>query len=81
VALNEPEASLHPELLDPLGRMIATASERTQIWVVTHSERLAAAIERHGGAKPRTVVKRAGATEIEGLRFGAFRDDVEEEGD
>jgi len=75
VALNEPEASLHPDLLDPLGRMIVAASERTQIWVVTHSERLAAAIERHGGAKPRTVVKRAGATELEGLKFGVFADE------
>ncbi|HUZ14338.1 MAG TPA: AAA family ATPase [Caulobacteraceae bacterium] len=74
IALNEPEASLHPSLLDPLGRLIAKAAERTQVWVVTHSEPLAAAIERHGAARPRLVSKLAGATEIAGMRFGAFED-------
>ena len=46
IALNEPEASLHPDLLEPLARLIVRASERTQVWLVTHSERLAAAIAR-----------------------------------
>jgi predicted ATPase len=78
IALNEPEASLHPELLPPLARLIAKAAERTQIWVVTHSEPLAAALEEHAGAKPMTVIKRAGETWIEGLRLGGgFRDEEE----
>ena len=34
IALNEPETSLHPELLERLARMIIRAAERTQIWVV-----------------------------------------------
>ena len=75
VALNEPEASLHPDLLAPLGRLIAQAAERTQVWVVTHSEPLAAAIEAHGAVRPRTVRKEAGATTIAGLKFGAFEDE------
>jgi predicted ATPase len=70
VALNEPETSLHPDLLEPLARMIVHASERTQIWLVTHSERLAAALEKHGGVRPRTVVKRNGETWIDGLTIG-----------
>ena len=41
IALNEPEASLHPDLLDPLARLIVQASSRTQIWLVTHSEHFA----------------------------------------
>ncbi|MEA2778893.1 MAG: hypothetical protein QOK29_437, partial [Rhodospirillaceae bacterium] len=52
IVLNEPETSLHPDLLDPLARLIASAAERTQIWLVTHSEHLAAALARHGGVKP-----------------------------
>ena len=32
VALSEPEASLHPDLLEPLARLIIRASERTQSW-------------------------------------------------
>jgi predicted ATPase len=73
IALNEPEASLHPDLLVPLARLIVRASERTQIWLVTHSERLAAAIASNGAIEPLTVIKRSGATWIDGLNFaGAF---------
>lgn len=70
VALNEPEASLHPDLLDPLARLIVRAAERTQIWLVTHSQVLADAIAEHGKTKPRIVIKRKGETWIEGLRIG-----------
>ena len=73
IALNEPEASLHPDLLEPLARLIVRASERTQIWLVTHSEKLAGAIASHGAIEPLTVIKRNGVTWIDGLNFaGAF---------
>ena len=73
VALNEPEASLHPDLTEPLAGLIARAAERTQLWLVTHSHRLAEAVATAGGGKVRTVVKHDGATQIEGLkRWGAF---------
>jgi predicted ATPase len=80
VALNEPEASLHPDLLEPLARLIVRAAERTQVWVVTHSERLAAAFESVSGVAPRTVIKRKGETWIEGLRLGGdFAQDEDDE--
>ena len=76
VALNEPESSLHPDLMQPLAEMIVQASERTQLWLVTHSERLAKAIEDTGAGAVRTVVKHNGSTTIEGLTMlGTFRDD------
>jgi predicted ATPase len=75
VALNEPETSLHPDLLDPLARLIARAAERTQMWLVTHSERLAAALAKHGRIKPRIVIKREGETWIEGLQLGGDFDE------
>lgn len=76
IALNEPEASLHPDLMEPLGRMIADAAERTQVWLVTHSERLAQVIEATGAGAIRRVVKRDGATTVEGLTLlGTFRDE------
>ncbi len=78
VALNEPEASLHPDLMEPLARMIARAARRTQIWLVTHSERLAAAVAEAGGVRPRVVTKRDGATWIEGLRLGGDFSDEED---
>jgi predicted ATPase len=76
IALNEPESSLHPDLMEPLGRMVARAAQRTQVWLVTHSERLADAISNTGAGAVRTVTKRHGATTIEGLTLlGTFRDD------
>jgi predicted ATPase len=76
VALNEPESSLHPDLLEPLARLIVKAAERTQIWLVTHSERLAAALAKHGKVQPRAVIKKEGETWIEGLKqIGSFADD------
>jgi predicted ATPase len=65
IALNEPETSLHPELLEPLARTIARAAQRTQIWVVTHSDRLADALAASAGVKPHAVIKRDGGTWIE----------------
>jgi predicted ATPase len=76
IALNEPETSLHPDLLDPLARLIVQASTRTQVWLVTHSLQLATAIEKHGNIKSHHVVKRAGETWIEGLKLlGNFDED------
>jgi predicted ATPase len=80
IALNEPEASLHPDLMEPLARLVVQAAERTQIWLVTHSQRLADAVISTGAGKVRTVVKDAGATMIEGLkRWGEFNDDYEDD--
>lgn len=76
VALNEPEASLHPSLLPALGRMIGRAAERTQIWVVTHSPELARAIADETGVQPRTVIRKDGGTWLDGLtQFAEFDDD------
>lgn len=78
IALNEPEASIHPDLLAPLARLIARAAERTQIWLVTHSEPLAEALTREGAVKPRTVIKEKGETKIAGLNFaGEFIEEDE----
>lgn len=79
IALNEPESSLHPELMEPLAEMVRKAAERTQVWLVTHSERLAGAIRKSGDGEVRTVVKNNGATTINGLTMlGTFREDDED---
>lgn len=73
IALNEPETSLHPDLLPALAKIIARAAERSQIWVVTHSRGLADALAGEAGATPREVIRRDGATWIEGLTaFAGF---------
>ncbi|MDA2894522.1 AAA family ATPase [Mycolicibacterium sp. BiH015] len=40
MVLNEPETSLHPDLVPPLAELIAGAATRTQVVVVTHSRTL-----------------------------------------
>ncbi|MCQ4041346.1 AAA family ATPase [Streptantibioticus rubrisoli] len=46
LVLNEPETSLHPDLLSPLAQLIAMAAARSQIIVVSHSRPLTHAVER-----------------------------------
>lgn len=76
IALNEPETSLHPRLLPALAQLIARAAERTQIWVVTHSRELAGAIADETGILPREVIRKDGATWLEGLGLvGMFADE------
>src|SRR5262249_22523868 len=80
IALNEPEASLHPALLPPLARLIARAAGKARLWIVTHSEALADAMTEETGKPARRVVKSAGATAIEGLKLtGEYRDDEDED--
>jgi len=45
MVLNEPETSLHPDLLPALARLIVQAAKRSQVWVVSHASRLIAALE------------------------------------
>lgn len=45
LVLNEPETSLHPDLLPALARLIIAASVRSQVWVVSHASRLIAALQ------------------------------------
>lgn len=60
--LNEPETSLHPDLLGPLAGLVRAAAERTQIVLVTHSAALAGAL----GSEVTQVelVKELGETQI-----------------
>jgi predicted ATPase len=63
--LNEPEASLHPSLLEALARLLVEASRRSQIVLVSHSERLIAALRQTRGLHEIALSKRLGETQIE----------------
>lgn len=64
IVLNEPEASLHPSLLEPLAELIRTASADAQVVVVTHADTLAAALE-HAGATTHRLRADATGTLVE----------------
>lgn len=64
LAINEPETSLHENLLDPLARLIVQASEHSQLWITTHSEKLGQLIHKYSGAKPMQVELVNGETHV-----------------
>ena len=64
LALNEPEASLHPDLLPPLAAQIVDAAGHSQVWVTTHSPLLATEIERLSGVAPIELGKVDGETPL-----------------
>jgi predicted ATPase len=66
LVLNEPETSLHPDLLPALGRLIARAAERAQVLVVTHAAKLIAALEDHDDCNSVRLEKEFGETKIVG---------------
>ncbi len=66
MVLNEPETSLHPDLIPALARLIVRAADTTQVWVVSHSERLISALETWEGCNAVRLEKRFGQTVIKG---------------
>jgi predicted ATPase len=64
LAINEPDANLHPQLYQPLARMLVRAGQHSQLWVTTHSEALAELLHRDGDARVIRLEKRDGATVV-----------------
>lgn len=67
LVLNEPETSLHPDLLAPLARLIGKASERSQVIVVSHAEPLVAALSGGQGSVVFALEKELGETIAPGI--------------
>ena len=67
MVLNEPETSLHPDLLPALARLIIRASQVTQVWVVSHATRLIAALEKSPDCHTVQLQKSLGKTEVMGM--------------
>ncbi|MNG95066.1 DNA replication and repair protein RecF [compost metagenome] len=66
MVLNEPETSLHPDLLPALARLIRRTSQQCQLWVVSHAPRLVAALEEDAGCNAIRLDKELGQTVIVG---------------
>jgi len=67
LVLNEPETSLHPDLLPALGRLIANAGERSQVFVVTHAPKLISVLKKQSDCNCVTLEKQFGETKIVGV--------------
>jgi predicted ATPase len=64
LVLNEPETSLHPDLLPALGRLIALAATRSQVIVVSHAPPLIDALQQLPECRSITLAKAYGETAI-----------------
>jgi len=65
LVLNEPETSLHPDLIDPLAELIAGAVTDSQVVVVSHAPRLISALEGRGASRIE-LEKSGGETRVAG---------------
>jgi len=64
--LNEPETSLHPDLLGALARLIAQASRESQIMVVSHAAALVSDLEAAAEVNLIVLEKHLGETLVQG---------------
>jgi predicted ATPase len=65
MVFNEPETSLHPDLLPALARLIARAGAQSQVWVVSHSQKLVASLEEQPGCNLIMLGKKLGETVVQ----------------
>jgi len=66
LVLNEPETSLHPDVLPALARLIRAAARQTQILVVTHAQTLIEAFEGEPLCRRLHLRKDFGETVLDG---------------
>ncbi|MCY3884875.1 MAG: AAA family ATPase [Gammaproteobacteria bacterium] len=66
MVLNEPETSIHADLLPALARLIVASSEKMQIWVITHSDILVESLTEANECNHIRLEKDLGETLIEG---------------
>jgi len=66
LVLNEPETSLHPDLLPALGRLIARAAQKSQVIVVSHASRLIASLDEEDCNRI-SLEKDCGETRVVGM--------------
>jgi predicted ATPase len=76
LVLNEPESSLHPELLASLARLIHAAAQRTQVWVIAHAPALIQALAEQPHCRHLHLERELGATQVQGqttIERGSWR--------
>lgn len=66
MVLNEPETSLHPDLLPALARLIIQTAKSTQVWVVSHSNILITELEKSKDCNSIGLQKEFGQTMVTG---------------
>lgn len=73
-AFNEPEASIHPDMLPAIARLVHRAAAKGQLWITTHSPRFAEQLASLGPTSVVRLEKADGATRVAGQRLEDFAD-------
>jgi predicted ATPase len=60
---------LHPDLLPALADLIRKAAQKTQVWVVTHSQALIDGLAKDSEACLIELQKELGATQVKGQQL------------
>jgi predicted ATPase len=81
LVLNEPETSVHPDLMEPLARLLLNASQESQIWITTHSTELSDYLLDLTGYSPLLLEKVNGETRLVGVKLGDHPDDHDDDDD
>lgn len=81
LVLNEPESSLHRDLLESLAKLIVHSSSETQIWLTTHSRELADYILDMSGYEPLELEKVDGETRLVGVGLGGYKEEDDDDDD
>ncbi len=79
LAINEPDANLHPQLLEPLARLIGRAARHSQLLITTHSKPLVELLKHHASAQVMKLRMVAGATTLEADGISDEPDDEQED--
>lgn len=72
LVLNEPENSLHPTLLPPLAKLIANATQHSQVIVVSHAEPLVSALQNETNCLRYDLRKEFGETIVDAAENTAW---------
>ncbi|WP_369790505.1 AAA family ATPase [Rouxiella sp. WC2420] len=64
MAFNEPENSLHPDLIPALAMLLAETSRYSQLWITSHSPELAELIRQHAVVQCFELAQRQGETQL-----------------
>ena len=78
LAINEPDANLHPELYEPLAHLLARAAAHSQLWITTHSVALAESLGKLTDVSLFRLEKIGGATLVAGSEASGDADDEDE---
>ncbi|MEZ4544547.1 MAG: AAA family ATPase [Cyanobacteriota/Melainabacteria group bacterium] len=74
MVLNEPETSIHQDLIPSLAELIKEASKKSQVFLTTHSQELASVLKKESNCRLFELAKKEGATIVPAVKLEDQKD-------